>query len=194
VLVPKAIVRFRELAPKASVKLIEGTAADLLKLLDTGQLDIVVARLPNVDNLRLESSAMLLNDPLVVCCGVRHPLVSKPELGWADLAEFGWITPAIGSPAYEAFARLLFENKIPLDMAVESISIMANLTMYEASDLIGVLPLSLAKRLALEHRIAILPVSTKNLLAQVSAHWDPIAKNPLTAVMATCLIEVAQGL
>ena len=137
---------------------------------------------------------MLLNDPLVLCCGVKHPLAAKRDIDWPDLAEASWITPVMSSPAYKALARLLDEKRLPLDMAVESISLTANVAMLGASELVCLLPLSLAKRLAQEHRIAMLPVPTDRLLATVSAHWRSDGSNPLTAIMANCLVEVGKAL
>jgi DNA-binding transcriptional LysR family regulator len=59
--------------------------------------------------------------------------------------------------------------------------------------LIGLLPLSYARKLALQHRIAILPVPTDQLLARVSAHWRAEGTNPLTEVMANCLVEAGRA-
>lgn len=191
VLVPKAILRFRELAPQASVKLIESNANELFALLEAKQLNIVLARIPASDRARPGVSAVLLNDPLVLCCGILHPLALRQQLDWADLAGASCITPTIGSLAHDAFLELLEEKKIALNMAVESISISANVVMMGSSDLLGLLPLSLARRLAFEQRLAILPLSTDQLLAQVSAHWHRDDSNPLTAIMADCLVEIS---
>jgi DNA-binding transcriptional LysR family regulator len=194
VLVPEAILRFRELAPRASIKLVESSADELFSLLEARQLDLVVARLPGKDGLHPGLSSVLLNDPLVLCCSVRHPLASRPQLEWADLAGAGCITPTAGSPAQQAFIELLEAKKLVLDMVVESISISANVAMVSASELLGLLPLSLARRLAQEGRVAILPLSTDQLLAQVSAHWNGGDSNPLTAIMTNCLAEVGNAM
>lgn len=194
ILVPQAILRFLQLAPKARIKLVEGPADELFSLLEAGKLDIVVARIPDNEGPRPGVSTVLLNDPLVICCGVKHPLASNRDLDWPDLAKAGWITPAMSSPAYKALATLLDEKKLSLHMAVESISLTANVAMLGASELICLLPLSFAKRLAQEHRIAILPVPTDRLLATVSAHWRSDGSNPLTAIMANCLDEVGKAL
>lgn len=193
VLVPEAVLRFQQMAPRATVKLVESTANELLTMLEAGRLDLVVVRLPNKDGLQPGVSAVLLDDPLVLCCNVRHPLASKHELEWADLAGASCITPTAGSLAHQAFLELLAAKGLALNMAVESISISANVALLGASELLGLLPMSLARRLAQEHRIAILPLSTDELLAQVSVHWNSGASNPLTAVMANCLADVGNA-
>lgn len=194
VVVPEAILRFRELAPRATVQLVESTANELLAMLDAGQLDLVVVRLPGKQGLRPGLSEVVLDDPLVLCCNVRHPLAAKRDLAWADLAGAGCITPTAGSYAHQAFMDLLASKQLNLDMAVESISLSANVALVSAGELLGLLPLSLARRLAQEHRIAILPLSTEQLLAQVSVHWNSSDANPLTAIMAGCLAEAGKAM
>ena len=194
ILVHEAILRFLQLAPKARIKLVEGPADELFSLLEAGKLDIVVVRIPDSESLRPGVSTVLLNDPLVICSGVKHPFASRRDLDWPDLASTGWITPSMSSPAYKALARLADEKKLALDMVVESNSLTANVAMLAASELICLLPLSFARKLAQEHRIVILPVPTDQLLARVSAHWRADGTNPLTEVMANCLAEAGKAL
>lgn len=194
VLVPEAIRRFRELAPGARIKLYDSPADGLFDMLDGGKLDIVVARSTEKHGLLFATSVVLSQDPLVVCSGVQHPLAVQRELDWAALATTGWIVPSSGSLAHKALLRLLQEKQVLLDMVVESMSLTANVAMLDSNELVGLLPLSYARRLAQERRIVILPVSTDGLLAQVSAHWTAGSTNPLTAIMADCLIAAGQAL
>lgn len=191
ILVSESIVRLRQLAPGAGIQLIEGTADGLLALLKAGKLDIAVLRGADEISLHNEAATLLLEDPLVLCCRIDHPLLGHPSLEWSDLADASWVAPASGSPAYQAFAQLLKTHGLTLTAPIESISITANIAMLTASDLIGLLPLSSARRLALEHRVAILPLTTGQLLAQVSAHWHDRSSNPLVPIMLSCLQEVA---
>lgn len=193
VLVPEVLLRFRQLAPNASVKLVEGTAGELFRLLEKGQVDLIVYRMTDNRTLKPGLSNVLLMDPLVVCCSNRHPLASSSKLDWSDLAEQDWIAPVSGSSAFDAFVQLLENQGLSPGIAVQTISITAILPLLEASDLIGLLPLSMAKRLALEQRIAILPLDTDNLLGQISAHWKSDDTNPLTGLMVDCLKEFSQG-
>lgn len=191
-LVPEAVLRFRQLAPGACVKLVESTANELFAQLDAGQLDLVVARVGPRDGVRLALSSVVLTDPLVLCCGLRNPLAENRQLEWADLAGASCITPTAGSIPHQAFLELLEARKLTLNMAVESISILANVALLSDSELVGLLPLSLAKRLAQEHRIVILPLPENELLAQVLVHWNSDSSNPLTGIMAGCLAEAGK--
>ncbi len=194
VLVPEAIRRFRELAPNARIKLHEGPSDALLEMLEEDKLDIVVARITDKDGLPVGMSTVLSHDPLVLCSGLHHPLAARRELDWPDLTSTGWIVPSLGSPAYKALVRLLQEKQLALDMVVESMSLTTNVAMLDANELICLLPLSYARRLAQERRIVILPVATDELLAQVSAHWKAGNTNPLTAIMTECLVECGKTL
>lgn len=192
VLVPEVLLRFRQLAPNASVKLMEGTAGELFRSLEKGQVDLVVCRVTDKRTLKPGLSNVLLTDPLVVCCSKQHPLALSTKLDWSDMAEQDWIAPVSGSPAFDAFIRLLENHGLSPSIAVQTISITAIIPLLEASTLIGLLPLSMAKRLALEQRIAILPLDTDNLLGQISAHWKSGDTNPLTGLMTDCLKEFNQ--
>lgn len=194
VLVPQAIVRFRQMAPKAGTRLVEAAADELFALLDSGKLDIVVARGADESRLRPISSSTLVNDPLLICVRAGHPLTLRPSLDWSDLARMDWIIPAVGSPAHTAFLELLDKRQLRPHAAVESISMMANIATLASSDLLALLPLSSAKRLAQEQRLAILPLATDGLLAEVTTHWREDDSNPLTPIMAACLRDVAREL
>lgn len=193
-LVPEAILRFRRHAPEATIRLVEGAANELFSLLDAGDLDVVVARLSEEERLRAGTSVIVLSDPLLPCCGAENPLAAQTRLEWRDLAGFDWIAPSVGSPAHDAFVRLLEANGLPIEAAVESISLTANVPLLEASELVGLLPRSLAIGLTRERRIAILPLPTGALLSEISAHWRSSATNPLTALMTESLVKAGRRL
>ncbi|HRO37104.1 LysR family transcriptional regulator [Thauera sp.] len=193
-LVSDAILRFRRHAPEATIRFVEGAAHDLFGLLDAGDLDVVVARLSEEERQRAGNSVVVLSDPLLPCCGAGNPLAARTRLEWGDLAGLGWIAPAAGSPAHDAFVRLLEVNALPVKTAVESISLTTNVPLLQASNLLGLLPRSLALGLARERRVAILPLSTGALLSEISAHWRSSSTNPLTALMTESLVDAGQRL
>lgn len=191
-LVPDVLLRFRQLAPNACVDLVERTAGELFEMLDAGQVDLIVCRVTDRKTLQPDLSSVLLTDPLVICCSSGHPLALRTDLQWKDLEAMSWVAPARGSPALEAFMQLLDKHGVSPRIAVHTISITAIIPLLSSSDMLGLLPLSMARRLATEQRIRMLPLDTANLLGQISAHWKAGNTNPLASLMTDCLREANQ--
>lgn len=172
VLLPRAIVQLHEDAPGVLVTIREGTAAQLFPKLMTGEIDIVVGRLPEKDSPLVTSFPIrheaLYGEEFRVVCGTEHPLLERKEVTVAELAEFPWIFPLPDSPARRAVEKLFQEAGISLPMPrVESLSLLANLGLMLHSKMLSIMPRAPAVQLAKTGSLSILSISTMYSVGRV---------------------------
>lgn len=93
-LVARAVIALKKSYPAISVLVTTGSHSDLVGRLDTGSLDLVVARFGDTPaDKRLERTE-LTADPLHVIAGSGHPACSEEKLLLADVADAPWILPS----------------------------------------------------------------------------------------------------
>jgi DNA-binding transcriptional LysR family regulator len=146
VLLPRALLQFKSRNPRISVEVREGTLGSLLPLLFDGGLDLVVGRLTadfDAAGLHFEHC---YDEAMTVVVRRGHPLCSKRGLRLRDLATCAWIVPTPQS-AYRrrmdaAFRQGGFE---PPPEVVESMSILTNTALLQESDMLGVMPVNVAR-------------------------------------------------
>ena len=84
--------------PGIQVTVREGPSAQLLPALATGDVDIVVGRLPGADMASISGVAVdhhkLYREDLCLVAGASHPLAGAARVSLAELADHIWILPA----------------------------------------------------------------------------------------------------
>ncbi|MBB3182447.1 LysR substrate-binding domain-containing protein [Variovorax sp. Sphag1AA] len=152
VLLPRAIAQLQDEAPGVLVTIQEGTAAQLFPKLMTGEIDIVVGRLPERDSQLYTSLPIrheeLYGEEFSVVCGTDHPLAGREDVAVAELADAAWIFPLPESPARMAAEKMFHDAGIPVPIPrVESLSLLANLGLMLHSDLLSFMPRAAAVQL-----------------------------------------------
>jgi DNA-binding transcriptional LysR family regulator len=144
-LLPMAITHLKARAPNVLVTVREGPTAQLFPALATGELDIVVGRLPEVelplsDAFPLTHHA-LFDDSLAIVVGAGHEIARAPNASLRDLADMPWILPTAESPLRLAVERMFRAAglKLPEDL-VESLSILTNLGLLLDAPRVAVMP------------------------------------------------------
>ena len=106
-IMPKALALLKRDSPHTNVSISEGRMVSLLQDLRRGDLDMIVGRLPNrADTVGLQEK-VLLDAPLKLVTGPRHPLVKRKKVEWRDLDGFPWILPPPGSLLREPIENTL---------------------------------------------------------------------------------------
>ncbi|QBR01622.1 LysR family transcriptional regulator [Paraburkholderia pallida] len=144
-LLPMAISRLKERAPSIRVTVREGPTAQMFPALATGELDIVVGRLPELelpiaDAFPLEHHA-LFEDSLSIVVGARHALDIASVHSLRDLATAPWIFPTTESPLRISIERM-FRNAnlaLPEDL-IESLSVLTNLGLLLETPRVALMP------------------------------------------------------
>lgn len=196
-LLPGAIALFKSSTPQASISVKEGHFVELLPELETGALDVLIARiwqpqeLPGIDQLSLFA------EPVVVVAGRKHRLAQRSDLEWSDLVDFPWILPQANSVARRAVDALFAENGLtPPSNTIASLSLTLNLALLEALPALGLLPERLAQTHAARGDIVSLPLDTRGLLSEARCFWrsDQVGTNPTLSFFLKCLRKTTEDL
>ena len=143
-LLPDAIVSLRAARPKVSVEVVEGTNDVLMPRLASGELDFIVGRLSEYrhrDDIVRES---LYSEPAVIVARADHPLSSLPELSVQDLVNCEWILPPPETTLRRQIDKAFFDLGLPRPRCVvQSVVMLMNRRIVQATDLLGVWPKSL---------------------------------------------------
>jgi DNA-binding transcriptional LysR family regulator len=139
--VPPALDTLRRDQPEVSVRIIEAGRDQLLSQLRRGELDLVVATMPDkevVDDLNIQR---LFSFELSVIARAEHPIFQQREISFADLARFQWVLPPADTAFYQRVSRAFGRAGIPFPGAsVETGSPQASKELVSASDLLAIVP------------------------------------------------------
>ncbi len=92
-LLPRTIERVLEQKPNLSIKIQEGTNEVLMPALRSGDLDLVVGRLPTHRHRDELQQERLYDERIIAITRTDHPIQSRKRVTFADLMDYGWILP-----------------------------------------------------------------------------------------------------
>ncbi|WP_299597675.1 LysR substrate-binding domain-containing protein [uncultured Microbulbifer sp.] len=140
-LLPIAIARLKKECPNVSIHILERTFDSLSSGLRIGDIDFVVGRLPRGAQGDGLNSEVLYHEPVVFAARNGHPLSKNKKITLQDLLDYEWILPPQTTHLRQEVDEALREAGIESPVrAVESVSILANRTLLEETDMISVMP------------------------------------------------------
>jgi DNA-binding transcriptional LysR family regulator len=198
-LLPMAITRMKARAPEVLITIREGPTAQLFPSLATGELDIVVGRLPEVelpisDAFPLKHHA-LFDDSLSVVIGSRHELGYASITSLSDLAKAPWILPTADSPLRYSVERMFRQASLSLPTdVVESLSVLTNLGVLLESPRVAVMPRVAATQFMRAGLLRILDIPESGSFGTVGYSVRSNKEmTPACESFIECLREVAQA-
>jgi len=144
-LLPAAIAMLKVRTPDVLVTVREGTTAHLFPALATGDLDVVVGRLPERE-LPIASAfplthEALFDESLCVVVGQGYGAAPARVAHLSELADAPWILPTTDSPARLSAENLFRHAGLPIPKdVVESLSILTNVGLLFDSPRIALMP------------------------------------------------------
>ncbi|CAB3806078.1 HTH-type transcriptional regulator GbpR [Paraburkholderia ultramafica] len=198
-LLPMAITRLKARAPDVLVTVREGPTAQLFPSLATGELDIVVGRLPEVelplsDAFPLTHHA-LFEDSLLIVAGSRHVLGCGSAPSLHDLAAMPWIVPTVESPLRHVVERMFRHAglALPTDL-VESLSVLTNLGLLLEAPRIAVMPRVAATQFVQAGLLQVLDIPETESFGTVGFSVRSNKEmSPACEAFVECLREVASA-
>jgi DNA-binding transcriptional LysR family regulator len=189
VVVPAALKLLMDQSSQIAVSIREGPMDELLARLRAGEIDLLIGRFGRDQDISDIKMQDLYRPNVVAVCGVRHPLASRRSLHWEDLYKQPWIFPETGTAMRSAVeSHFRKQKRRPTRALVESSSIQANVALLNASQLVWVLSLDVAKYFAdfgALHILKVEPLPSPGafVLAQLSGR----ILSPAAEKMADCL-------
>lgn len=172
VLVPRAVIRLQQQAPRAAVVLHEATADRLLPMLREGQIDLLVGTLPPASlSAGLHIEVLHRGEGVVVVSGSQHPL-ARSRIKPGDLARYPLVIPPMGTLFRYAVEQVMDALGVPMARAlVESGSMTATNTLLRETDAISFYAPHLAHHYARMRWLAILPVPVPSTPVPIGCAW-----------------------
>lgn len=172
VLVPKAVIAFKQTATNAIIALHEGNSESLMGLLRENKLDLLVGTLPNTPGLGLQYRSLHDGEPITTVCSANHPLLKKKTLAPADISQYPLVIPPTGSLFREYFETAMDTLGIPITAdAIESGSMVASNTIIRETAAISFYPRHLAEHYCQVAGIFTLPLPIPILTAPIGIIW-----------------------
>jgi molybdate transport repressor ModE-like protein len=140
-LLPLAIDAVLEDRPNVTIKVVEGTNDALMPALLSGEIDMIVGRLPAYRARARLVQERLFDERVLAVVGRQHPLAGKTSVSFSQIRAFSWILP----PQETTLRRQIDQFFITQDQYVppavlESVSYLANRTLLQKRDLISLMP------------------------------------------------------
>lgn len=196
-LLPDTISKLKQQRPGVLITVREGPTDHLFPALASGELDMVVGRLPERDlpltRMFAFEHTVLYREAMCAVAGCLHPLVSRSDIRLSDLLEWPWILPLPESPA-RLTAENLFLNaglSMPTNV-VESLSLLTNIGLMQDSPSISLMPRAVAEHFAKLGLLAILNLGDLGKFGDIgySVRADR-APTPAAHLFIECLKQTA---
>ena len=156
-LLTQAIIALKKAYPLLSLDVTLDTSDRLLELLREGVLDVAVGRMRGEQWADYEFTP-LENEALSIVVGVHHPLARQKSVPFDRLLGYPWILQPTGSPMREVLEQEFRMQQAPLPRGlIETASILTTTNLIAETEMIGVVPLSIADTYARHGLLCVLP-------------------------------------
>lgn len=140
-LLPQAIDRILAERPGVTIKVVEGTNDALMPALFSGEIDMIVGRLPGYRHRAKLEQEVLFDERILAVVGSQHPLAGRKTVSFRQIMPFGWILP----PQETTLRRQVDQFFVSQDQYVpatmlESVSYLTNRALLRSRDLVGLMP------------------------------------------------------
>jgi len=166
---PRSVAAMATLRPNVRISIQEGTHDMLVGALQRGELDLILGRVMGGARMDELDYAVLYRDDFRVVCGRDNPLARRGRLALADLAQERWILPQPSAPLRQRFDILFMaEAGLRPKNAIESVSMLTNLTLLQEARMLAVMPADSAAHFSRLGLLQVLPVPLKDLFGPVA--------------------------
>jgi DNA-binding transcriptional LysR family regulator len=156
-LIPATIDILLAERPNVAVKIIEGTNEVLMPALLSGEIAMVVGRLPSHRHRDKIKQEKLFEDRILAVVGAQHPLANVADVSFAQTKPFGWIVPPLETTLRRQVDHFFVRQQqyVP-PLTIESVSYLTNRELLQLRDLIGLMPSEVVSHDIADGRLSLL--------------------------------------
>jgi len=144
-LIAEALAALNQQHPTLRIALLTDTSDGLLAELHSGRLDVVVGRPISKRDHDTLTWEPLLDEELMIVVGTSHPLLQQRGLTLTDLTRESWVLQPPSTPMRHAVEAAFETAGIDLPHhSVETVSMLATASLLAQTNMIGVVPDSIA--------------------------------------------------
>ena len=160
----QALLELKQQLPLLEVEVAVDTSDRLLAQLREGVLEVVVGR--RTAAAGADCIFRAINDEcLAFIVGDGHPLLAHSSVSFAALQDYGWVLQSQGSPMRALIDHEFREHCIPMPRGlIETGSILTTINLVRSSQMVGVIPHTVADLHAAHGMLHILPYRMKRRL------------------------------
>ena len=127
-----------------------------------GNVDLVVGRLPEIQEVEGVEPEVLYYEPVAIVACTGHPLAQHPNLTLQDLVNEQWILPSPGTTLRREIDNAFHKSGLPVPSnVIESVSILTNRTLLMETDMIAAMPYQVIRTYEEIGLLCQLPVTLK---------------------------------
>ena len=170
VFMPQILRRIRQLAPRASVRSVAASAAQIERGLETGEIDLAVGYFPDLREKSFIGRHLFFHH-FVCLLRANHP-ISAPTLSLAQFLSLEHAVVYGSGRTYEIFERFLRSKQVQRRVVLQTPHFMSIPFVISQSDLIVTVPHAVGvfvKRVHMNIRIAQPPMRTPRI--DLKLHW-----------------------
>lgn len=160
----QALLELKRQLPLLEVEVAVDTSDRLLAQLREGVLEVVVGRMTTEAGADYSFRA-IDDEHLAFVVGVGHPLLERKQVALAALQGYGWILQPPGSPMRTLIEQEFREHGLSLPRGlIETGSILTTINLVRSSQMVGVIPLTVAQLHADHGMLHVLPYRIRRRL------------------------------
>jgi LysR family pca operon transcriptional activator len=195
-IMPEAIERFIALQSGTPVKIASGENIVLLDQLRSGQLDLVVGRLAEPEQMKGLSYAHLYSEQVVFVVRVGHPLLAAGGFDYRRLREYTVLMPTRGSIIRPSVERFLLAHGVgELPVEIESVSDAFGRALVRRSEAIWIISEGVVEPDIADGDLAALPIDTSETRGSVGLTTAAdAAYSQAVALLSRCVRDTVEAL
>lgn len=140
-LVARAIIQLKRTRPKINVRIETGSYEALHALLETGSIDMAVARFADGRHEKRLVRHALADEPLCLIARAGHPALERPATKLAELMDYQWVLPTADEVVRSEMDRVFRDAELSIpERLVETTSISATRELIAGGDTITISP------------------------------------------------------
>lgn len=144
-LLPIAVEELLKARPNVAIKIVEGTNEVLMPGLLSGEIDMVVGRLPSHRYRENITQEKFFDERVLAVTGTQHPLAAMTNVSFDQLKPFGWILPPVETTLRRQTDQFFIrQDQYVPPTAIESVSYLANRSLLRTHNFIGIMPAHVA--------------------------------------------------
>jgi DNA-binding transcriptional LysR family regulator len=123
----------------------------------SGEIDMVVGRLPSHRHRDKIKQEKLFEDRILAVVGAQHPLANVADVSFAQTKPFGWIVPPLETTLRRQVDHFFVRQQqyVP-PLTIESVSYLTNRELLQLRDLIGLMPSEVVSHDIADGRLSLL--------------------------------------
>ena len=154
-LLPSTLMALHRHSPQLRVEVDTGTSAALLTRLRLGELDLVVGRMSEAEEIRDLAFEHLYHEPMIAVVRAGHPVTGQTGMTPTALTYYPWVIPPPRTTLREQLERYWVEQSIDPPHALETLSLPLSSAYVLGTDAVWITPADTARDYVQSHQMVV---------------------------------------